>query len=70
MPIIQGKKILLYEKGNVEETVCHKDFRLIACMNPGSDVGKKELPENIRNKFVEHYLVEIENKNDILTLIE
>jgi midasin (ATPase involved in ribosome maturation) len=28
-------------------------------MNPGSDVGKKELPFNIRNKFTELFIAEI-----------
>ena len=43
----------------------HKDFKIICCMNPGSDIGKKELPENIRVKFTELYIEDINNKNDI-----
>lgn len=31
----------------------HPDFRLFACMNPATDVGKKDLPPNIRSRFSE-----------------
>ena len=31
----------------------HPDFRIFACMNPATDVGKKDLPANIRSRFVE-----------------
>ncbi|KAI6016225.1 hypothetical protein EDC04DRAFT_2881627 [Pisolithus marmoratus] len=31
----------------------HPDFRLFACMNPATDVGKKDLPPNIRARFTE-----------------
>lgn len=29
----------------------HPDFRLFACMNPATDVGKKDLPPGIRNRY-------------------
>ena len=31
--------------------VRHADFRLFACMNPATDVGKKDLPLGIRNRY-------------------
>lgn len=31
----------------------HPDFRIFACMNPATDVGKKDLPPNIRSRFME-----------------
>jgi midasin (ATPase involved in ribosome maturation) len=31
-------------------------------MNPGSDIGKKELPENVRLKFTEIFVTDIEEK--------
>ena len=31
--------------------VRHEDFRLFACMNPATDVGKKTLPGSIRNRY-------------------
>jgi len=30
----------------------HKNFHLFAAMNPSTDVGKKELPATIRNRYV------------------
>ena len=29
----------------------HDEFRLFACMNPATDVGKKTLPYSIRNRY-------------------
>ena len=28
----------------------HPDFRVFACMNPATDVGKKDLPVGLRNR--------------------
>mgnify|MGYP003717690931 CR=1 FL=1 len=44
LPIIEGKSLVLYERGDLREIKRHKDFRILCCMNPGSDIGKKELP--------------------------
>ncbi|KAH7885416.1 midasin [Phlebopus sp. FC_14] len=45
--------ITLTEKGSLEAVPRHPDFRLFACMNPATDVGKKDLPPNIRARFTE-----------------
>ncbi|KAI6151423.1 midasin [Pisolithus thermaeus] len=45
--------ITLTEKGSLEAVHRHPDFRLFACMNPATDVGKKDLPPNIRARFTE-----------------
>ncbi|KAG6329770.1 hypothetical protein ID866_9320, partial [Astraeus odoratus] len=45
--------ITLTEKGSLEAIPRHPDFRLFACMNPATDVGKKDLPPNIRARFTE-----------------
>lgn len=45
--------ITLTEHGELEPVPRHPDFRLFACMNPATDVGKKDLPPNIRSKFTE-----------------
>ncbi len=36
---------------DLDPIVRHKKFRLFACMNPATDVGKKELPPGIRNRY-------------------
>ncbi|TFY72597.1 hypothetical protein EVG20_g419 [Dentipellis fragilis] len=45
--------ITLTEQGSLEPVARHPDFRLFACMNPATDVGKKDLPPNIRSRFTE-----------------
>lgn len=49
------------------ETIVNRspDFRLFACMNPSTDIGKKDLPEGLRNRFVEYYLQEPKDKKDL-----
>ena len=44
-------------------------FRLICCMNPATDVGKKHLPHNIRNRFTEFFVDEVQNPLDLQILI-
>lgn len=39
-------------------------------MNPGTDIGKKELPINIKNKFTSIILSELTDKNDIIEFIK
>ncbi|KAH9480590.1 Midasin [Psilocybe cubensis] len=45
--------ITLTEHGSLEPVPRHPDFRLFACMNPATDVGKKDLPPTIRSRFTE-----------------
>lgn len=45
--------ITLTEHGSLEPVLRHPNFRLFACMNPATDVGKKDLPPNIRSRFTE-----------------
>lgn len=53
--LLQGPEasITLTEKGSLEPIPRHPGFRIFACMNPATDVGKKDLPANIREKFTE-----------------
>lgn len=51
VPLIEGKSLLLYEKGDLNYIERHKDFRIVACMNPATDSGKKPLPVNLAEKF-------------------
>ncbi|KZV60842.1 hypothetical protein PENSPDRAFT_326988 [Peniophora sp. CONT] len=45
--------ITLSEQGLLEPVLRHPDFRLFACMNPVTDVGKKDLPPHIRSRSCE-----------------
>ncbi|CCG84812.1 protein of unknown function [Taphrina deformans PYCC 5710] len=48
--------ILLSEKGDVQAIMPHPDFRIFSCMNPATDVGKRDLPAGIRSRFTELYI--------------
>ncbi|XP_033739322.1 midasin-like [Pecten maximus] len=61
--------VILTERGDVEQVVRHPDFRLFACMNPATDVGKKDLPTGIRNRFTELYVDEAEESQDLKILV-
>jgi len=39
-------------------------------MNPGNDVARKELPDNINNKFVELYVRESEKTEELINIVE
>ncbi|KAJ9076840.1 AAA ATPase midasin [Entomophthora muscae] len=56
--LLQDKQgsLLLTEKGDSEEIPRHPNFRVFACMNPATDVGKRDLPPGLRNRFTEFYV--------------
>jgi midasin len=39
-------------------------------MNPASDIGKRNLPSNIRNRFTEIFVDELDNEHDLTLLIK
>lgn len=53
---LDERNIMLSEKGDVESIKAHPDFRLFGCMNPSTDVGKRDLPISIRSRFSEIYV--------------
>ncbi|XP_049753260.1 midasin [Elephas maximus indicus] len=61
--------LVLLDRGDTEPLVRHPDFRLFACMNPATDVGKRNLPPGIRNRFTELYVEELDSKEDLHILI-
>ncbi|XP_044531325.1 midasin [Gracilinanus agilis] len=61
--------LVLMDRGDTEPLTRHPDFRLFACMNPATDVGKKNLPQGIRNRLTELYVEELESKEDLQILI-
>ncbi|KAG1056125.1 hypothetical protein G6F43_001962 [Rhizopus delemar] len=61
--------LLLTEKGDVEPIKRHPNFRLFACMNPATDVGKRDLPPGLRNRFTEFYVHPPDNRYDDLLQI-
>lgn len=48
----------------------HPNFRLFACMNPATDVGKKKLSENVRSRFCEFFVSEPVEPEEITIIIK
>ncbi|KAG0376096.1 AAA ATPase midasin, partial [Mortierella sp. AD032] len=67
----ENGSILLAERGDSEPVVRHKNFRVFACMNPATDVGKKDLPPGLRNRFTEFYVHPPDaRREDLLEIIK
>lgn len=58
----------LQERGDLEPIKVHPGFRIFACMNPATDVGKRDLPVGVRNRFTELYFDEIASLPDLNVL--
>lgn len=61
--------IVLLERGDFTPIKRHPDFRIFSCMNPNTDVGKKDLPVGIRNRFTEFFVDELTTENDLLIIV-
>lgn len=59
----------LFERGDKEYIERHSDFTIFACMNPATDVGKKELPIGLRNRFTEFFIDELTDSGDLHLLV-
>ncbi len=48
----------------------HPNFRLFGCMNPASDVGKRDIPVGIRNRFTELFVDECDERSDFTIIVD
>ena len=39
--LLEGGSLILNERGDIDPIPRHKNFRVFACMNPPTDIGKK-----------------------------
>eukprot|EP01080_Neovahlkampfia_damariscottae_P007220 gene7221-11536_t len=69
--LLEGKDGTLFitEKGDTEPIKRHPNFRLFACMNPPTDIGKKNLPPSLRSRFTEFYVKELEDRDDLKIVV-
>lgn len=68
---VSSRSVLLSEKGDAEPIKAHPDFRIFACMNPATDVGKRDLPTGIRSRFTEIYVHSPDRDiTDLLSIID
>ncbi|KAI9911746.1 hypothetical protein PsorP6_009691 [Peronosclerospora sorghi] len=59
----------LTERGDVELIRPHPNFRLFGAMNPSTDIGKKDLPPSLRNRFTEIYVDECVDRSDLQMVV-
>lgn len=57
--------ILLTERGDTRQVDRHLDFRIFACMNPSTDVGKRDLPSTLRSYFTEFHILSIDDEIEV-----
>ncbi|EDV22987.1 uncharacterized protein TRIADDRAFT_27999, partial [Trichoplax adhaerens] len=69
--ILESKfgSIALTEKGDIMPVLRQEGFHLFACMNPANDIGKKDIPTGIRNRFTEVFVDELLHENDLKILV-
>ena len=59
--LLEFERTLNFENGELK---AHKDFYIIATMNPSGDFGKRELSTALRNRFTEIWVTSILDKNN------
>lgn len=63
--------ILLSEKGVMDRIVAHPNFRIFGCMNPATDIGKRDLPPGLRSRFTELYVASPDSDiEDLLPVVK
>ncbi|CAI5759429.1 unnamed protein product [Candida verbasci] len=68
---LDQRSILLTERGDTDSIKAHPDFRIFGCMNPSTDVGKRDLPLSIRSRFTEIYVHSPDRDiQDLLSIID
>ncbi|ODV67088.1 midasin [Hyphopichia burtonii NRRL Y-1933] len=68
---LDQRSILLSERGDIDDIKAHPDFRIFGCMNPSTDVGKKDLPLSIRSRLTEIYVHSPDRDiQDLLSIID
>lgn len=69
--LVESPSITLSEKGDADSIPAHPDFRLFACMNPATDIGKRDLPAGLRSRFTELYVQSPDSDiADLLSIID
>jgi midasin len=68
--LLEGESLLLAERGDTVPIPRHPNFRLFACMNPSTNVGRKDLPPGLRNRFSEYFVDECESADDLAEVVQ
>ena len=69
LDVLANRRVFVDERGDKQPVFAHESFRLFACMNPATDVGKTELPGCVRNHFREFYFPQTYDQSDLNVLV-
>ncbi|KAH0684815.1 hypothetical protein KY290_022192 [Solanum tuberosum] len=61
--------LCLTERGDVDYVNRHSNFRIFACMNPPTNVGKRDLPVSLRCRFAEYFVDDLLDDEDLSLFI-
>jgi midasin len=63
---------LFIQCGNEKEgpIFINPKFRIFACMNPSTDIGKRDLPLGIRERFTEFFVDDVDEFHDLRLIVE
>ncbi|KAL1318551.1 hypothetical protein AAHE18_15G213600 [Arachis hypogaea] len=65
--VLEGENgaLCLAERGDVDYVNRHPKFRIFACMNPATDIGKRDLPRSLRSRFTEYFVDDVLDDDDL-----
>jgi len=63
--VLDGQSIILTERGDTEAVVRDRNFKIFACMNPPTDVGKRDLQSSIKARMTEIFVEEPSDRTDL-----
>ncbi|OIR57686.1 MAG: midasin [Amphiamblys sp. WSBS2006] len=64
-----GSDVVVGEMVGTAPVKKHPDFRLFGCMNPATDVGKRDLPATVRTKFSEFFYSEADDRSELEAIV-
>ncbi|KAJ7963223.1 Midasin [Quillaja saponaria] len=69
--VLEGENgsLCLAERGDAGYIHRHPNFRIFACMNPATDAGKRDLPFSLRSRFIEYFVDDILDHEDLTLFI-
>jgi len=68
---INKSHIYLHNSNENEQVLpIHPNFRVFACMNPSTDIGKRDLTIGTRVRFSEYFVEDVLGKQDLRLIVE
>ena len=68
LEVLENRSVAVDESAGKNCVHAHPEFKLFACMNPATDIGKTALPTCVRNHFMEFYFPQTCDSNDLALL--